>query len=72
MQGVACWISVHQPRIEPVPPASEERNLNHWTTREVPGIKYFLLLHCVSDNLLVIFYYYVFGDYHNDCNMYHT
>ena len=32
----ACGILVLRPGIEPTPPASEARSLNHWTTREVP------------------------------------
>ena len=30
-----CGISVPQPGIEPMPPALEAGNLNHWITREV-------------------------------------
>ena len=26
--------------IEPMPPAVEEQSLNHWTTKEVPGISF--------------------------------
>ena len=33
---VACGTLVPRPGIEPAPPAVESRNLNHWTTREVP------------------------------------
>ena len=33
---VACGILVSQTGIEPVPPAREARNLNHWATKEVP------------------------------------
>ena len=29
-------ILVPQPGMEPLPPAVETRNLNHWTAREVP------------------------------------
>ena len=32
----AGGILVPQPGIEPVPPALEAQNLNHWTTRDVP------------------------------------
>ena len=31
-----CWILIPWPGVEPVPPASEARSLNHWTDREVP------------------------------------
>ena len=31
-----CEILVPWPRIEPMPPAVEARNLNHWTSREAP------------------------------------
>ena len=33
---VACGILVSQTGIEPVPPAREARNLNHWATKKVP------------------------------------
>ena len=33
---VAYEIFIHQPGIEPVPPAVESQSLNHWTAREVP------------------------------------
>ena len=36
LQCSACGISVLQPRIEHVPPASRMWNLNQWTTREIP------------------------------------
>ena len=32
----ACGILVPQPGMEPMPPAVEAPNLNHWTAREVP------------------------------------
>ena len=33
---MACGLLVPQPGIEPVFPALEVQNLNHWTTKEVP------------------------------------
>ena len=39
----ACGILVPRSGIEPMPPALEAQNLNHWTTREVPCLKYFNL-----------------------------
>ena len=36
LRRVACGILVPPPGLEPVPPAVEARNLNHWTLREVP------------------------------------
>ena len=44
--GCAMWhvgITVPQPGIEPMPPAVEAWNLNHWTAREVPKFFYFLI-----------------------------
>ena len=41
LHHAACGISVRQLRIEPMPPAVEARNLNHWTAREVPGYHIF-------------------------------
>ena len=38
---MACGILVHQPGIEPVPPAVEAWSPNHWTAREVPKPKHF-------------------------------
>ena len=38
----ACWILVPRPGIEPLPPAVEARSLNHWTTREVPRLSFFI------------------------------
>ena len=38
LRRAAYRILVPQPGIEPVPPAVEARSLNHWTTREVPGM----------------------------------
>ena len=35
---VACGILLPQPRIQFVLPALEAWSLNHWTTREVPGL----------------------------------
>ena len=35
---VACGSLVPQPGIEPVLPALEAQNLNHWTAREVPAV----------------------------------
>ena len=32
----SCGLLIPRPGIEPVPPAVEAQNLNHWTTREVP------------------------------------
>ena len=32
---MACGTLVYQPGMEPMPPAVEMRNLNHWTAREV-------------------------------------
>ena len=32
---MACGILVHQPGIEPMPPAVEVRSLNHWTAKQV-------------------------------------
>ena len=37
----ACGILVPRPGIEPVRPAVEAWNLNHWTSREVPKLIYF-------------------------------
>ena len=34
----ACGILLPRPRIEPMPPAVEAQILNHWTTREGPGL----------------------------------
>ena len=34
----ACRILVPQPGIEPTPPVVEVQNLNHWATREFPGL----------------------------------
>ena len=34
----AFGIFVLQPGIKPMPPAVEVRNLNHWTTKEVPNV----------------------------------
>ena len=39
---VGILLIVHQPGIEPVPPAVEVQSLNCWTTREVPKSKQFL------------------------------
>ena len=36
LHRVACGILVPRPGIEPVPPAVEERSVNHWTPREAP------------------------------------
>ena len=36
---VACGILVPQPGTESVPPAKELQSLNHWTAREVPGMR---------------------------------
>ena len=41
---MACGILVPQPGIKPVPPAVEAWSLNHWTTREVPIMKFFFLI----------------------------
>ena len=35
------WDFSSQPGIQPVPPAMEAQNLNHWTTGEVPYFTYF-------------------------------
>ena len=35
---VVCGVLVSGPGMEPMPPAVEVWNLNHWTTREVPGM----------------------------------
>ena len=34
----ACGILLPRPGIEPMPPAVEAQILNHWTTREGPGL----------------------------------
>ena len=34
---IACRVLVPQPGIEPTPLAVEVKNLNHWTSREVPN-----------------------------------
>ena len=41
---VVCGISVPQPETEPRLLALGVQSLNHWTTREVPGIHFYLLL----------------------------
>ena len=33
------WDFVSRPGMEPVPPALEAWNLNHWTTREIPNLQ---------------------------------
>ena len=38
----ACRILVPQPGIEPVPPAVEVQSPNHWTTKEVLSLSFFL------------------------------
>ena len=37
-------MALSQPGIEPMPPALEGQNLNHWTTREVLFFAFFFLL----------------------------
>ena len=37
----ACCILVPQTGIKPTHPVEEARNLNHWTTKEVPDSVYF-------------------------------
>ena len=37
---MACGILVPQPGIEPTTPALEGGFLNHWTTREVPTLRF--------------------------------
>ena len=37
----ACGILFPQPGIKTLAPALESQNLNHWTTREVPGNLFF-------------------------------
>ena len=50
----ACGILVPRQGSEPAPPAVEAQNLNRWTTREVPKIKFkinkcsFILIHFQS------------------------
>ena len=41
LRCAACGNLVPGPGIEPMPRALEAQNLNHWTTREVPGMFYF-------------------------------
>ena len=45
--GLTCpavhQILVFQSGVEPAPPALEAQNLNHWTTREVPGVFFYNL-----------------------------
>ena len=52
---VACGILVPWPGIEPMPPAMEAWNLNHWTIREVPdhplNLKVLLGLHPWSSSV---------------------
>ena len=43
---MACGIFISQPGIEPVPPAVEEKSLNHWTSREA--------LHCFFFSTAVV------------------
>ena len=38
LPAVACRILVPWPEIEPVPPAMEVWNLNHWSTKETPTL----------------------------------
>ena len=52
---VACGILVPGPGIEPMPPAVEAWNLNHWTAKEVPEMSPFFTLgfqHCGFDILI--------------------
>ena len=49
--SMSCRILVLQPRIKPVPPAVEARNLNHWTAREIPGTSFSLAIFYVSKTL---------------------
>ena len=44
----ACRILVPQPGIEPTPPAVGAWSLNHWTAREVPSTRFFII--CFSLN----------------------
>ena len=41
--AAACGILVPPPRTEPIPPASEARSFNQWTTKEVPHFLNFRL-----------------------------
>ena len=41
--NTACGILVPGPEREPVPPAVEAQGLNHWTTREVLGGRFYYL-----------------------------
>ena len=47
---VACIILIPWPGVEPMSPALESQNLNHWTIREVPATFYFcvFVLACLS------------------------
>ena len=52
----ACRILALRPGIQPMPPAVEAWNLNHWTTREVPGTLIFLFLFVFCFNIYSFIY----------------
>ena len=41
--AMPCGMFIPQPGIEPIPPAVEAWNVNHWTTRKVPHLIFRLL-----------------------------
>ena len=43
LHTVACGILVPQPGIKPVTPAVEAQILNHWTTREISQMSFFII-----------------------------
>ena len=43
LHNVACGILVPQPGIKPVTPAVEAQILNHWTTREISQMSFFVI-----------------------------
>ena len=38
LASCGMWDFVSRPGMEPMPPALEAWNLNHWTTREIPEL----------------------------------
>ena len=48
----ACGISVPGPGVESAPSAGDVQSLNHWTTREVSSVSFFLKLHALGGKVL--------------------